>query len=40
MRISGTEPSSVILSFEKWCPNVPQQAKAKGIAQETPKITI
>ena len=35
MRISGTEPSSMILSqkssfkVEKWCPKVPKQAKAK-----------
>ena len=35
-RISGTEPSSVILSqtkkfkkVEKWCPKVPKQVKAK-----------
>ena len=34
MRISGTEPSSVILSqsslkYEKWCQKVPKQGKAK-----------
>ena len=35
MRISGTETSSVIsakqssLKVDKWCPKVPEQAKAK-----------
>ena len=47
MRISGTEPSSVIISqtmwfkkVDKWCPKLPKQAEAKRDGVMNPQNTI